>query len=184
MTVCSCVKLSPAVNLCTASRRHARLGPATASKLGTETRRTGAKFASLRLTAPCPQLKLAAYENTEAPTMNADGRISNSEALDTRFRSALARMARDGRVLTRQGTSDPHLEIASIMKAMDGDKALFFPRSPDTPRPWSATSFAAGRIASRRSAWIFVRSAISWTAPWANRSLLASSRRLRSRTWS
>jgi 2,5-furandicarboxylate decarboxylase 1 len=50
-----------------------------------------------------------------------------NSALDTRFRSALARMAEAGRILTCTRTADPHLEIASMMKAMDGDKALLFP---------------------------------------------------------
>lgn len=53
-------------------------------------------------------------------------RMQNS-ALDTRFRSALERMAAAGRILTCTRSADPHLEIASMMKAMDGDKALLFP---------------------------------------------------------
>jgi 2,5-furandicarboxylate decarboxylase 1 len=50
-----------------------------------------------------------------------------NSALDTRFRSALERMAAAGRILTCTRTADPHLEIAAMMKQMDGDKALLFP---------------------------------------------------------
>ncbi len=57
---------------------------------------------------------------TNASTPASTG--SNS-ALDTRFRSALARLSQADRILTCSRTADPHLEIASAMKALDGDKA-------------------------------------------------------------
>jgi 2,5-furandicarboxylate decarboxylase 1 len=53
--------------------------------------------------------------------------IGSNSALDTRFRSALARLSQADRILTCSRTADPHLEIASAMKALDGDKALLFP---------------------------------------------------------
>jgi 2,5-furandicarboxylate decarboxylase 1 len=62
-----------------------------------------------------------------SPGALAEARAASNSAVDTRFRSALARMARGGRVLTYSRTADPHLEIASTMKALDGDKALLFP---------------------------------------------------------
>ncbi|WP_217539779.1 UbiD family decarboxylase domain-containing protein, partial [Stenotrophomonas sp. GbtcB23] len=53
--------------------------------------------------------------------------MKNSEVIDTRFRAALARMADAGRILTHEKPADPHLEIAALMKRLDGDKALLFP---------------------------------------------------------
>jgi 2,5-furandicarboxylate decarboxylase 1 len=53
--------------------------------------------------------------------------LNNGSALDTRFRSALNRMAAQGRLQAYEGTADPHLEIAAIMKRLDGGKALIFP---------------------------------------------------------
>lgn len=53
--------------------------------------------------------------------------ISNT-VFDTRFRSALARMAERDRLLTCSDTVDPHLELAAIMKKLDGQQALYFPR--------------------------------------------------------
>jgi len=50
-----------------------------------------------------------------------------SQVLDTRFRSALARMAEGGRIVTCTREADPHLEIAALMKKLDGGPALFFP---------------------------------------------------------
>ncbi|MDB5597515.1 MAG: UbiD family decarboxylase [Hyphomicrobiales bacterium] len=47
--------------------------------------------------------------------------------LDTRFRSALARLAKCNRLNTCTREADPDLEIASIMKALDGGPALLFP---------------------------------------------------------
>jgi 2,5-furandicarboxylate decarboxylase 1 len=51
--------------------------------------------------------------------------ISNS-ALDTRFRSALDRMAERGRLQSYRAPADPHLEIAGMMKKLDGGPALLF----------------------------------------------------------
>src|SRR6478609_2351187 len=51
--------------------------------------------------------------------------ISNS-ALDTRFRSALERMAERGRLQSYSAPADPHLEIAGMMKKLDGGPALLF----------------------------------------------------------
>jgi 2,5-furandicarboxylate decarboxylase 1 len=56
----------------------------------------------------------------EAPIM------SNSGVLDTRFRSALARMAMHGRLRAYTARADAHLEIAAIMKKLDGGPALLF----------------------------------------------------------
>jgi 2,5-furandicarboxylate decarboxylase 1 len=50
-----------------------------------------------------------------------------SQVLDTRFRSALARMADAGRIVTCTREADPHLEVAALMKKLDGGPALFFP---------------------------------------------------------
>lgn len=51
--------------------------------------------------------------------------ISNA-VLDTRFRAALNRMATDGRLQAYTAPADPDLEIASIMKSLDGGPALLF----------------------------------------------------------
>jgi 2,5-furandicarboxylate decarboxylase 1 len=52
--------------------------------------------------------------------------MSNSGVLDTRFRSALGRMAELGRLTAYTASADPHLEIAAIMKRLDGGPALLF----------------------------------------------------------
>lgn len=52
--------------------------------------------------------------------------MSNPQILDTRFRSALARLAQSDRILTYEKPADPHLEIAAILKKHDGSKALLF----------------------------------------------------------
>src|SRR6476619_1533632 len=57
---------------------------------------------------------------TEASTM------SNSGVLDTRFRSALERMAVQGRLNAYIAPIDPHLEVAAVMKKLDGGPALLF----------------------------------------------------------
>ena len=46
--------------------------------------------------------------------------------LDTRFRSALGRMADQGRLQTYAAPVDPHLEVAGLMKKLDGGPALLF----------------------------------------------------------
>ena len=51
--------------------------------------------------------------------------LSNS-VLDTRFRSALGRMADAGRLQTYAAPVDPHLEVAGLMKKLDGGPALLF----------------------------------------------------------
>jgi len=48
-------------------------------------------------------------------------------ALDTGFRSALRRLHAAGRLRTLEREVDPELEIASIMKKLDGAEALVFP---------------------------------------------------------
>jgi 2,5-furandicarboxylate decarboxylase 1 len=52
--------------------------------------------------------------------------MQNSDILDTRFRSALRRMAERGRLKSYEAQADPHLEIAGIMKRLDGEEALLF----------------------------------------------------------
>ncbi|MCC6777511.1 MAG: UbiD family decarboxylase [Hyphomicrobiales bacterium] len=52
--------------------------------------------------------------------------MSNSGVLDTRFRSALARLAEQGRLTAYTAPIDPHLEVAAVMKKLDGGPALAF----------------------------------------------------------
>ncbi len=52
--------------------------------------------------------------------------MSNFGVLDTRFRSALGRMAAAGRLAAYTVPVDPHLEVAAIMKKLDGGPALLF----------------------------------------------------------
>jgi 2,5-furandicarboxylate decarboxylase 1 len=53
--------------------------------------------------------------------------MSNADVLDTRFRSALRRMAERGRLRSYVPAADPALEIAAIMKAFDNeDAAILF----------------------------------------------------------
>ncbi|MEP9380022.1 UbiD family decarboxylase [Aquabacter sp. CN5-332] len=52
--------------------------------------------------------------------------ISNTP--DTGFRPALSRLAADGRIHAFQGEADPHLQIASLMKKLDGKEVLLFPK--------------------------------------------------------
>jgi len=53
--------------------------------------------------------------------------MSNADVLDTRFRSALRRMAERGRLRAYMPAADPKLEIASIMKTFDTeDAAILF----------------------------------------------------------
>src|SRR5882724_3707118 len=90
---------------------------------------------------PCP-LALAAYLSTlcaprrrrcaaafaqpwGAFMSNAD--VSNADVLDTRFRSALRRMAERGRLRAYGPAVDPALEVAAIMKLFDNeDAAILF----------------------------------------------------------
>jgi len=55
-----------------------------------------------------------------------DRPMSNTAVLDTRFRSALERMAAQGRLTAYTAPVDPHLEVAAIMKKLDGGPALPF----------------------------------------------------------
>ena len=61
--------------------------------------------------------------------------MSNYGVLDTRFRSALARMAERGRLTAYTAPVDPHLEVAAIMKKLDGGPAVLFTKVDgyDTP---------------------------------------------------
>jgi 2,5-furandicarboxylate decarboxylase 1 len=52
--------------------------------------------------------------------------MQNSDVLDTRFRSALRRMSERGRLKSYLPPADPHLEIAGIMKELDGEEAILF----------------------------------------------------------
>jgi 2,5-furandicarboxylate decarboxylase 1 len=53
--------------------------------------------------------------------------MSNADVLDTRFRSALRRMAERGRLRAYEAAADPVLEVAAIMKAFDNeDAAILF----------------------------------------------------------
>jgi 2,5-furandicarboxylate decarboxylase 1 len=60
--------------------------------------------------------------------------ISNS-VLDTRFRAALDRMAEQGRLQDYTASADPVLEIAGLMKKLDGGPAILFSnvKGFDTP---------------------------------------------------
>lgn len=55
-----------------------------------------------------------------------------SQPLDTRFRTALSRMLEGGRVQAYTAPADPHLEIAAILKKLDGEPAVVFPKVPPT----------------------------------------------------
>lgn len=52
--------------------------------------------------------------------------MPDPEILDTRFRSALERLAKRDRILTFERSVDPHLELAAILKKHDGRQALLF----------------------------------------------------------
>jgi 2,5-furandicarboxylate decarboxylase 1 len=61
--------------------------------------------------------------------------LSNADVIDTRFRAALQRMAEAGRLKTYDRPADTHLEIAAIMKKLDGGPAIMFtdPKGFETP---------------------------------------------------
>ena len=61
--------------------------------------------------------------------------LSNADVIDTRFRAALQRMAEAGRLKTYDTPVDTHLEVAAIMKKLDGGPALLFtdPKGFATP---------------------------------------------------
>jgi 2,5-furandicarboxylate decarboxylase 1 len=56
---------------------------------------------------------------------------TNIGAIDTRFRVALDRMAREGRLKTYAKPADTNLEIAGIMKKLDGGPAIMFSEPRD-----------------------------------------------------
>lgn len=61
--------------------------------------------------------------------------MSIPNIVDTGFRAALGRLAAGGRILSYAAPASMDLEIASAMKKLDGDKALFFQNvvGSDTP---------------------------------------------------
>jgi 2,5-furandicarboxylate decarboxylase 1 len=61
--------------------------------------------------------------------------MSNSGVLDTRFRSALERMAVQGRLQVYAAPIDPYLEVAAVMKKLDGDRRCCSARSTATTCP-------------------------------------------------
>jgi len=52
--------------------------------------------------------------------------ISNSEVLDTSFRSAIDRMINRGRIEAFTSPIDTNLAVAGVMKKRDGGPALLF----------------------------------------------------------
>jgi 2,5-furandicarboxylate decarboxylase 1 len=61
--------------------------------------------------------------------------VRNSTVLDTSFRSAVARLAEAGQLRTYTAPVDSNLELAGIMKKLDGQGTLYFPtvKGFDTP---------------------------------------------------
>ena len=58
--------------------------------------------------------------------------------VDTRFRTALNRLDRAGRLLKVHSRLDPHLEVAGLMHRCDGDLAMLFERVGDYAVPFCA----------------------------------------------
>src|SRR5262249_56141490 len=75
---------------------------------------------------PVPALLSSNPVSTVASLTERKAGMSNSGVLDTRFRSALDRMAEQGRLTVYAAPVDPHLEVAGIMKKLDGGPALLF----------------------------------------------------------
>ena len=77
----------------------------------------------------------ATFSDPDRDELEQLGSMSKLQVLDTRFRSALSRLSHNDRILTFNGIADPHLEVAAILKKLDGDKVLLFPsvRGYDTP---------------------------------------------------
>jgi 2,5-furandicarboxylate decarboxylase 1 len=73
----------------------------------------------------CPVMGLSAVRGTCAIDFTP---MDNAEILDTGFRSALKRMAERGRLSSYDAPVDRHLEVAAIMKRLDGGRALLFPQ--------------------------------------------------------
>src|SRR2546423_3340262 len=77
---------------------------------------------SCRVSTKCP------YDAGQRPCLASWSltlSLSNS-ILDTRFRSALGRMAETGRLQTYAAPVDPYLEAAGLMKKLDGGPAVLF----------------------------------------------------------
>jgi 2,5-furandicarboxylate decarboxylase 1 len=77
----------------------------------------------------------AKFSKPDCDELGKLGSMSKLQVLDTRFRSALSRLSHNDRILTFNGIADPHLEVAAILKKLDGDKVLLFPsvKGYDTP---------------------------------------------------
>lgn len=58
--------------------------------------------------------------------MDGAGAATNVGVIDTRFRTALRRLAKAGRLRNFASKVDPHLQVAAIMKRLDGGPALLF----------------------------------------------------------
>jgi UbiD family decarboxylase len=77
--------------------------------------------------------------------------MSNFGVLDTRFRSALDRMTAQGRLQAYTAPIDPHLEVAAMMKALDGGPALLFTEPPSrSPRRRGSRAARSSRSRSTR----------------------------------
>lgn len=61
--------------------------------------------------------------------------MSDLGPVDTRFRTAMHRLDRAGRLLKVRSRLDPHLEVAGIMHRYDGDLAMHFERVGDYSVP-------------------------------------------------
>ncbi len=61
--------------------------------------------------------------------------MMQSKVLDTSFRSALSRLAKNKRLLTYDKPVDQHLEAAAILKKFDGREAILFSAIKDNPTP-------------------------------------------------
>lgn len=70
-------------------------------------------------------------------------RLSNADVIDTGFRSALDRMARAGRLVAYTAEADTKLEIAGVMKKLDGGPALIFAAPKGYGMPIAANVLAA-----------------------------------------
>ena len=77
--------------------------------------------------------------------------MSNYGVLDTRFRSALGRMAEQGRLAAYTAPVDPHLEVAAIMKKLDGGPALLFDKVDGYDIPVVGKLFQSARNEENRT---------------------------------
>jgi 2,5-furandicarboxylate decarboxylase 1 len=80
------------------------------------------------LAMPRPGLRSCRDPRKYAARSSAgENSMSNADVLDTRFRSALRRMAEQGRLRAYDPPANPRLEVASIMKRFDDeDAAILF----------------------------------------------------------